>query len=61
MKAALSTRFTCYPTFRELLGAATMMRGVKPNDTAKFDRMKESAMQAAAAASKLPTVLASLA
>ena len=44
-----------------LNNVVAMMRGVKPDDTAKFDRMKESAMKAAAAASKLPTLLASLA
>ena len=44
-----------------LNNVVAMMRGVKPDDTAKFDRMKELAMKAAAAASKLPTLLASLA
>ena len=44
-----------------LNNVVAMMRGVKPDDTAKFDRMKESAMKAAAAASKLPSLLASLA
>jgi hypothetical protein len=36
-----------------------MTRGIRPDDAAKLDQLKESAMKAAAAASKLPTLLAS--
>jgi hypothetical protein len=36
-----------------------MTRGIRPDDSAKLDQLKESAMKAAAAASMLPTLLAS--
>ncbi|MGD1213153.1 MAG: hypothetical protein ABR973_17680 [Candidatus Acidiferrales bacterium] len=37
-----------------------MMRGVRPDDTDKFERLKELAIKAGAAGSKLPTLLASI-
>jgi len=37
------------------------MRGVKPDDKAKFERLKESAAKARAAATKLPELIASFA
>jgi len=39
---------------------AAMMRGVRPDDTDKFERLKELAIKAGAAGSKLPTLLASI-
>lgn len=44
-----------------LNNVVAMMRGVRPDDTAKFERLKESAAKAAAAASKLPMLLSSVA
>jgi hypothetical protein len=44
-----------------LNNAAATMRGVKPDDTAKFERLKELAMKAGAAGSKLPVLLAQVA
>jgi len=44
-----------------LNSGATMMRGVKPDDKAKFERLKESAAKAKAAATKLPELIASFA
>jgi hypothetical protein len=41
--------------------AGTMMRGVKPDDKAKFERLKEAAAKAGAAATKLPELITSFA
>ena len=44
-----------------LNSAAATMRGVKPDDEAKFERLKELAMKASAAGSKLAALLAQVA
>jgi hypothetical protein len=44
-----------------LNNAVTLMRGVKPDDKAKFERLKEAAAKAGAAAKKLPELITSFA
>ncbi len=44
-----------------LNNVTAMLRGVRPDDTAKFERLKEAAVKGGAAAAKLPALLASVA
>jgi hypothetical protein len=44
-----------------LNNAVAMMRGVKPNDEGKLERLNEAAAKAGAAAAKLPDLIASFA